>query len=634
MSVSSPYARYAPKLFGAFVVEYTRYATQDRAIVGGPMATTEVPAVRPALWSSPRSIGRRAVPPLGALVAVLVYAAAAFAILWPYLVHPNVVHIRRNEGDEYMFEWLLSVTAQSVTHLHNPLFSATVNAPMGINLMANTGIIPLGILFTPITLLFGAPVSFGWILLANLIATAIVWRWFLDRHLPAAEDGSRAWRSLLAGLGGLALAFGPGMISHTLSHPNLTAQWLLPLIVDRVQRMREGEPLVRHGIVLGVLVTLQAFLSEELLFITAVTLVVLVLCYAAQRPREAWAQAPALARGIGVSVLVAGVLLAYPLWFQFAGPQSYSRIPDSPLTHSADLKSFLLAPAQSVLGDPPVTRLYSPNYTEQESFLGWPLLVLALLIAAWRAWRDTIVRTCTLCVVILAVLSWGPSPAFGKHKLGFHGLWYYLEGLPGFTDALPVRIALSIFPFVIVMVVYNLLLAEREHVAIRSAAGVATVAAMIPLFATPVAVANRDQIPRWVSSGEWQQCAGSGTVVTVPLVTDAYREALRWVAETNGALRIPQMPLFVPGPNGVATIGPAPRPTSALLARVDASGTLPAAMDKNKTRLTEDLAYWQAGCVAVMPDAAHPQQDRQMLAALFGRPGTLEGGVWTWKIGN
>lgn len=627
------------KQIGAHMVEYTRYATRGRAIVGGPMATTEIPAVRPALWSSPRSIGRRAVSSPGALVAVLVYVVAALVILRPYLVHPGAVHIRRNEGDEYMFEWLLSVTAQSVTHLHNPLFSATVNAPMGINLMANTGIIPLGILFTPVTLLFGAPVSFGWILLGNLIATALVWRWFLNRHLPAVEGGSPAWRSLLVGFGGLALAFGPGMISHTLSHPNLTAQWLLPAIIDRVLRMRAGERLVRHGIVLGVLVTLQAFLSEELLFITAVTLAVLVLCYTAQRPKEAWTQAPALARGIGVSIVTAGLLLAYPLWFQFAGPQSYSRIPDSPLTHSADLKSFLLAPAQSVLGNPPMTRLYSPNYTEQESFLGWPLLVLALLIAAWRAWRDAIVHTCTLCVVILAVLSWGPSPAFAKHTLGFHGLWYYVEGLPGFTDALPVRIALSIFPFVIVMVVYNLLLAEREHVAIRGVAGIATIAAMVPLIATPVAVANRDRIPQWVSSGEWRQCAGTGTVVTVPLVTDAYREALRWVAETNGALRIPQMPLFVPGPDGVATIGPAPRPTSALLARVDASGKVPAVTDKatlakNQTRLAADLAYWQAGCVAVMPDAAHPQADQQMLTALFGRPGTLEGGVWTWKVSS
>lgn len=596
------------------------------------MATTEIPVVRPDLRSSPRRVGRAALPSPGTLAAALVYVVAAFVILWPYLVHPTAVHIRRNEGDEYMFEWLLSVTAQSVTHLHNPLFSATVNAPMGINLAANTGIIPLGIVFTPVTLLFGAAVSFGWILLGNLIATALVWRWFLGRQLPAS--GSRAWRSLLVGFGGLALAFGPGMISHTLSHPNLTAQWLLPVIVDRVLRMREGERLVRHGVVLGLLVTVQAFLSEELLFITALTLAVFMLCYAAQRPKQAWAQVPALARGIAVAVAVAGVLLAYPLWFQFAGPQSYARIPDLPATHAADLKSFLLAPAQSILGDPPVTRLYSPNYTEQESFLGWPLLVLTLLIALWRAWRDMVVRTCAMCVAVLAVLSWGPVPAFAKHALGFHGLWYYIEALPGFTDALPVRIALSVFPFMIVMALRNLLSAEREHVAIRGVAGIATIAAMVPLIATPVAVADRDQIPQWVTSGEWQQCAGNGTVVTVPLVTDAYREPLRWVAQTRGALRIPQMPLFVPGPDGVATVGPAPRPTSELLARVDASGDVPAVMPKDETRLAADLAYWNAGCVAVMPDAAHPQQDQQMLTELFGRPGTLQGGVWTWKVGS
>jgi hypothetical protein len=462
------------------------------------------------------------------------------------------------------------------------------------------------------------------------LAAAAAWRWFFGRYLPR-ETVTGYRRNLLISLGGLVCGFGPGMISHTLSHPNLTSQWLIPLIVDRVLRLRSGEHTVRNGILLGLMMTVQAFLAEEILFSTFLTLGVLLLCYAAQRTRDAWDLVKGSLSGLGIGIGVAAVLLAYPLWFQFFGPQSFRAIPDSPLTHAANVKSYVMFPAQSIFGDPTLTRKYSPNYTEQESFFGWPLLALAALIAIWHARKDLLIRTSAMCAVILVILSWGPVPTFGKSVLHFNGLWYYIEGLPGFTDALPVRIALAAFPFVVLMVLRSLQLSSQHHVAVRGVVCAVTAAALVPLIPTQVAVSNRARIPQFVTSGAWAQCAGSGTVVTVPLVTNADRDAVPWVTETGGAMRIPQAPLFVPGPDGIATVGPDPRPTSILLARVDNDGRVPTLTTKMRTEATSDLAYWDAGCVAILPSAKNVSTDRQFLTALLG-PGRLIGGVWAWKL--
>jgi hypothetical protein len=45
--------------------------------------------------------------------------------------------------------------------------------------------------------------------------------------------------------------------------------------------------------------------------------------YVASRPRRAWAESRRFLTGLGVAVGVSLVLTAYPLWFQFFGPQHY-----------------------------------------------------------------------------------------------------------------------------------------------------------------------------------------------------------------------------------------------------------------------------------------------------------------------
>ncbi|TWH68433.1 hypothetical protein [Micromonospora olivasterospora] len=164
----------------------------------------------------------------------------AFAALAGWLTHglwpdPSGRVLALNPEDQTLYEWFLAVDARALLGDFG-LLSDRLNAPDGVNLMANTTVIALGVLFAPVTLLFGAPATFALLAGLNLAGTALAWHLLFARVL-----GARRPAALLgAGLCG----FGPGMISQTNSHLHMTAQWLVPVIVWLVVRLlRAADPL-------------------------------------------------------------------------------------------------------------------------------------------------------------------------------------------------------------------------------------------------------------------------------------------------------------------------------------------------------------------------------------------------------
>jgi hypothetical protein len=123
---------------------------------------------------------------------------------------------------------------------------------------------------------------------------------FLSRHIVGY------WLAAL--VGGLFAGFAPGMISHVNGHPDLVGQFLIPFIIWRAISLRTA----RDGVVLGLLVTWQAFLNEELLFQTGLAVAVFVAVYAVFRPAEVRARVRPFLAGLWPALLTAGALLAYP----------------------------------------------------------------------------------------------------------------------------------------------------------------------------------------------------------------------------------------------------------------------------------------------------------------------------------
>ena len=127
-------------------------------------------------------ISRRA----DATVAVLALGLAVYLTngLWASPLHRA---IGVNSGDQALFEWLLGYGAHAVVNGENPLLTAWLNAPDGVNLAVNTSITVYAVLFAPLTLWLGPAVSFLVILTLNLAGTAFAWYWLFQRHLHATR---------------------------------------------------------------------------------------------------------------------------------------------------------------------------------------------------------------------------------------------------------------------------------------------------------------------------------------------------------------------------------------------------------------------------------------------------------------
>ncbi|QOC90964.1 DUF2079 domain-containing protein [Micromonospora craniellae] len=602
--------------------------------------------------SSPSSASVTTAPPrvtrdrhADLIVALIALALAVWVTsgLWR---DPNGRAITVNSSDQALFEWLLAFGGHTVSHGENPLFTYLINVPDGVNLAVNTSITVYAVVFAPLTYLIGPPATFLVILTLNLAATAVAWYWLLSRHLVRT--------SLAAAVGGLFIGFSPGMVSHANAHLNWTAGWLVPLLVWRVFVLRRSAHPLRDGAILGVLVAIAFSIAAEGLFFTALALGLFVAVWALHPANrvEARAVLPSFLRGLAVTTVVAGVLLAYPLWLHFAGPQRFHGTGFDSVIHSEDIAAYAAYPRRSLAGEAGLGTSLAPNPTEENSFFGLPLLLLtvACFVLLWRS--ATPRRRATLwglgvLAVAFTTLSFGPVAKINGHRTDLPMPFDLLGHLPVVNAALPARLALVVTP------VIGLLLAfavdHLRHHRPRRAAAVAWTAAftvaLVPLFPTPLLTTVREPIPRFITSGAWRDYVSPGGVLTpAPLALDVYPDGQRWqayaLANRQGEFAIPSGFFLGPGgPDGRGRIGPVPRPFSALLDQAARSGLPPIVTEGTREEVRADLEHWRIETV-VLPDEVHgakwpvdEEAVRRTLTMLFGEPERVED-VWLWRVGQ
>ncbi|MGC4746438.1 hypothetical protein ACLQ28_12330 [Micromonospora sp. DT201] len=572
---------------------------------------------------------------LSDVLVVTGYLALAVVLTSAQWGHPwRLFH---QAGDQVLFEWMLAHAAHAVVEGENPLYSAGLNAPDGVNLMANTSVLGLGVPLTPVTLLFGAQVAFCVAVVCCLAGTAAAWYALLRRRLVATRSA--------AAVGGLVCGFAPGMIAQASAHLHIAAQFLVPAILalvfrpaPKVAHQRDG--VWRPGVGLGLLLVWQVFIGEEVLVFLALATGVFALGYALTDRAAARRLAPALFGRLAVAAGVAAVLLAYPLWFQFHGPQHYSGMAFATRGFQLDAASFTASARQTVFGDDWLPGLLSPNPTEENSFFGPGLLVLAVVIVIWQ-WRRPLVRALGGCGVVFALLSLGTELRVDGTATGIPGPYRLVAGLPLLDLAVPARFALVCVPVLGVLVALSL---DRVR-AVRgptTAPGLpvrllwagAVAAALLPLVPTPIRVVPVAPVPAFVADGGWRPLVPPGrTVVAVPPVTGAGRSAaMLWSARTG--LAFPAPGGYFIGPSGpddpAARWGTPDRPTSVLLRRVAESGAVPVLTDTDRDQAIEDLRHWRAA-VVVLGQLEHADPVRRTLDDLLG-PGRPVDGGWMWDV--
>jgi hypothetical protein len=615
-----------------------------------------------------------------ALVAVsyVIFSVVLFHQLW---AAPQTRMLADNNQDQVFFEWVLTHAARLFTHGDSPFLTDQLNAPLGVNLMANTSILGLALPLAPITLLFGAPVTFVIISTIAPAATAIAW-FFMLLRCDVVRSRTAAY------LGALFCGFGPAMVSQTTGHPNIAGQFMIPLILWAFFRMREPGNTVRKGLVLAGLVVYQCFINEEVLFLAAFALLVFLLVFL--RPKDMLPAVRAVLPALGVTALVAGVVMAYPLWHQFTGPQAYHGLPDFVHGFSADLDGFAHFSRRSILGDVTlIEKLGGP--TEENTFFGWPLLLL-LPAAAAAMWQHRAARALFVTAVVFAALSLGPVVRYKGEETTWHGPWRFLVDLPLFDSVVPTRVALVVTPLVgvlLAILVDRFVVAAPVTAAMAAPAAVAAgpaegpepasaaaaeppaagtfaaeppaeapaddlddtveplpyagrwlwaaalAMALLPLIPTPQPANERPAAPVFFSSGVWRQhVPEQATVVVIPGGWWEGLDAMRWSIDARIDFKIAGGYFLAPDPNDPehkAMFGPTYPQTWSLLGQVGNDGVVPQLGPEYVAQARADLAYWKADRVILADGHGNSDAVRQTADMLFG-PGEHIVDVWVWKI--
>jgi hypothetical protein len=578
---------------------------------------------------------------LYAPAAYLVLAVWTYARLWR---DPAGRLPALNPDDFQLFQWMLAHSARVLTHFENPFLSDRIGGgPNAMNTMANTSIMGLGVPLTPVTLIFGPAVSFLLIATLALAGTATGWYLLFSRHLVSSRPA--------AAVGAFVAGFSPAMLSQASGHPQIAFQVLIPVICWRVLLLTRTTRPVRDGIILGLIVTYQAFIGEEVLLLTAIGCAVVLAAYAVQRPRAVLALRRGFAPGLGVAAGVAVVLLAVPLSMQFLGPQHYSYIPSIPDLFPADILSYFHYTGLTLGGDPDhlaaiMTGHYTghrlmPNATEANTFFGVPLLVVLAGFAVWL-WRSLPARVAVLSAAALGLFSLGIRLTWNDHVTRVPGVWAVAAKLPVLRSVVPTRFGL------LVAVAAGALVALGLHRALTAGFGrraaitrwgvVAAVAvALVPLLPRPTAITTAPPVPGFLASDAWRAYVDDAhTVLVVPPTSDTDATAMAWAAQARLGFRLADGYYLLPDrteSDGRTRWGPPLTPTESLFVTTSV-GTGPVAVSASqRTAARRDLADRRIGLVLV-PMSLPPgprERVRALAEQLFG-PGTAVDGAWIWDV--
>jgi len=295
--------------------------------------------VTAASTAAPAQAASERARPLGdrrtVTLAAVYYLLAALAVtLWLWR-DPASRTVAGNPNDADQFAWFFRYDATAIAHARLPdLVTAAMNAPQGVNVMWNTFMLLPGMLLAPVTLLFGPQASLTLLMTAGFAGSA-----------TAMFAVLRRWQVSVAGaaLGAAVYGFSPALLHSAIGHYDLQFAVLPPLIVDAGLRLATGRArAVRGGIWLGLLVTAQVFITEEILFDTALAGMLMAAVLAVSRPRQVASRVKTLAAGLGVAACVTAVIAGYPLWVQFFGPLSEQGSPFTADFYKNDLAGFVV----------------------------------------------------------------------------------------------------------------------------------------------------------------------------------------------------------------------------------------------------------------------------------------------------
>ena len=345
-------------------------------------------------------------PAVGHLILLLCYLAAGVAVTWPRATY--LAGQLPSSRDSASYVWGFWWMARQVSHLGNPWFTNHMAAPVGVSLGYHSLMALPGLIFTPVTLLFGPSASY------NLLVILVP-----GLSSYAMYRAARLWLRSQTGAIAAGAAFG---LSAMLSqedwyHINIAVGALfLPVTLELAVRLRRS-PGVRQALLLGIALGAAVLTDSESAVLAAILTLCVLLPWLLRRPSLArlW---PA-----GLAALVAAVVAA-PQLISMAQETARGGLAINPALLAVTDKLYgiglpgMFAPSPRV-ADFGLTGLAEPfihsRNNENLPMFGVTLTALALLglIVAWRR-RNT--KLLALLWLACCALALGASLWVGKHQ--------------------------------------------------------------------------------------------------------------------------------------------------------------------------------------------------------------------------
>ena len=551
-------------------------------------------------------------------------------------------------GDQWRTAWFLEWTPWSILHGTNPLYSAAANSPYGVNVLVNAGSPLLGLLFSPVTLLFGPVAAFNVASTVSLAASA-GGAYMLVRRLTT-------WRPA-AFVAGLFYGFSPQQLAHAGEHLNLTFTPLVPLIFLvlhelLVTQTRSARP---TGAILGALLIGQFFVSSEILFDTVVVGALAVVVAAGVGRATVRAKVRHAATGLMWAAGLAVVALAWPAWFLARGPAHV----DGPVqtvaqAYRSDLLGLVVPDGHQLLHVDrwlAMASHFASSTTENGSYLGLPLLLLLAVGVLWRR-RNAALVVGSVTAAGAFVLSLGGALSIrGLPELGAGGTAHgdvplpqaALYKLPLLQNMIPARVALLVA--LLVSVAGGILLDElhtrlaaqpRRWSAIGLPIVVAAVALVPVLPAGVVGDVGNDQTPSYFTSVMAEIRPGAVALV-FPFPSGAFPQPMLWQAEAHFRFTMPGGSYFVPqGSADHVAFSPAlaytRRSVTATVLTQVAQGSAPPRSAALRSSLLAQWRAWRVDTVVAVPaDSTDPAGSMAFLRWVLGPPVKVVAGCVLWR---
>jgi hypothetical protein len=647
-------------------------------------ATTAIGAPEQAEQPAPPPGNRRVV----ALAAVYYLLGALAIMLWLWR-HPAGRVVAGNPNDADQLAWFFRYDATAIAHGHLPaLITTAMNAPQGVSVMWNTFMMLPGTLLAPVTWLAGPQAALTVFMTAGFAGSALAMFVILRRWLGSGGLGSGGGASVAAAaLGGAVYGFSPAVVHSAIGHYDLQFAVLPPLIIDTGLRLVTGRVGVRRGGAwLGLLVTAQLFITEEILAVTAIAGAVMVAVLAASRPRAVRGAVRRVAGGLGVAAGVTLVIAGYPLYVQFFGPLRQHGSPFTADFFKNDLSTFVVPSSLQLFhthASAAAALRFQGELPEYLGYLGWPLIVV-LVLGAIAFWRRLPVRTAAVACAVLGVFSLGGTLMLGGHGHPAIKLpWYWLQGLPLLNAALPDRFSLvadgaaaallafavdAAIPAFAAFATRPRRLGWRPGLGLpgpglpglglprlasgwRPAAAVLAVAglAVLPIVPAPLPAVTANPVPPgWQAAFTALRLPSSASVLTVPVPMSTFTEPLRWQATTGQPGSLVGGYFIGPAWNGRSYIDGSGLPAAArylnliwacspaaLPTTVKAEVPAGACQETNvkgvsPAKMRDQIKAWRVSAVVAVTTPGSILA--QYLTSLLGTPSVVSSDVLAWRV--